>query len=199
MKKLLLSLIAGIAFLGSVKAQSEFTFGPKVGLNVSNITHSHGDNKASIHAGMFAEARFTDWLGVQAEILYSRQGWRDKVDIDGDKDVKAKYRVNYLNIPILARFYVWDGLSVDLGPQLGIALNAKEKYKHGGSTVKDKIHNLNTLEVSFAMGLSYEFNRGLILSARYNLGLSNVFDKDDFGADNKNHVFQLGLAYRLNW
>lgn len=198
MKKLVLSVIAGIALIGSVKAQSEFTFGPKVGLNVTNITHSHGDNKVSINAGIFGLARFNDWLGFQAEVLYSRQGWRDKVTMDGD-DVKVKYRVNYLNIPILARFYVWDGVSVDLGPQLGIALNAKEKYKHSGNSVKEKIHHLNTLEASFVMGLSYEFDLGLILSARYNLGLSNVFDKDQFGSSNKNHVFQVSLAYKLNW
>lgn len=199
MKKLLLSVIAGIALLGSAKAQSDFTFGPKVGLNVTNITHSDGDNKAGINAGIFGEARFNDWFGMQAEILYSRQGWRDKVTVDGDDDVKAKYRVNYLNVPILARFYVWDGLSVDVGPQLGIALNAKEKYKHSGNSVKEKMHDLNTVEFSFAMGLSYEFNVGLVLSARYNLGLSNVFDKSTFGSSNKNHVFQLALAYKLNW
>ncbi len=198
MKKLLL-LVMAIAFIGSVKAQSELTFGPKVGLNVTNVTHSDGDNKLSINAGVFAAYRLNDWLGIQTELLYSRQGWRDKVDIDGDDNVKAHFRVNYLNIPVLARFYVWEGLSVDLGPQIGIGLNAKQKYKYNGSTVKDKIHDLNTIEFSFDMGLSYEFDYGLILSARYNLGLSNVFGKDTFGDDNKNHVFQVSLGYRLNW
>lgn len=124
MKKLVLALIAGIALWGTAQAQTEFRFGPKVGLNVTNLTHSDGDNKVSINVGAFAEMRINDLLGIQGELLYSRQGWRDKVDIDGD-NVNVKYRVNYLNIPVMARLYVMEHLSVDLGPQLGIALNAK--------------------------------------------------------------------------
>lgn len=191
--------MAAIALLGSVKAQSEWWFGPKVGLNVTNVTHSHGDNKASINAGVFAGFRFNDWLAVQAEVLYSRQGWRDKIDVTGADNVKADFRVNYLNIPLLARFYVWDRVSVDLGPQIGLALNAKQRYKHDGETVKEKIHNLNSVEASFVLGASYDFDFGLTASLRYNLGLSNVFDKDSFGESNKNHVFQVALAYKLNW
>lgn len=197
MKKLVL-LMAMFAFWGSVMAQTDWTWGPKVGLNVSNVSHSGGDSKVSVNAGVFAGFLVNDWLGFQAELLYSRQGWRDKIDVNGADDVKANFRVNYLNIPMLARFYVWDGLSVDLGPQLGIALNARQRYKHDGETVKSKMHDLNSLEVSFDMGLSYEFDRGLVVSARYDLGLSNVFDKDTFGKSNKNHVFQLAIAYKLN-
>lgn len=198
MKKLLLALIAGIAFWGTANAQTEYTFGPKVGLNVTNITHSGGDSKLSVNVGAFGEARLNDWLGLQMEILYSRQGWKDKVDIDGSNE-KVKFRVNYLNIPVMARFYVLDRLSVDLGPQLGIGLNAKAKYKHSGTTVKDKMKDLNSVEFSFLFGLSYDLYDHFLISARYNLGLSNVFDKDTFGHNNKNHVFQLSLGYKFNW
>lgn len=196
MKKLVLALIAGIALWGTAQAQTEFRFGPKVGLNVTNLTHSDGDNKVSINVGAFAEMRVNDLLGIQGELLYSRQGWRDKVDIDGD-NVNVKYRVNYLNIPIMARLYVMEHLSVDLGPQLGIALNARARYKDSGTTVKNKMRNLNTIECSFLFGVSYDLFDRFLLSARYNLGLSNVFDKDKFGSSNKNHVFQLSVGYRL--
>lgn len=198
MKKLLLAFIAGIALLGSVKAQTEYTIGPKVGLNVSNISHSHGNSKASVNVGIFGEARFTDLIGLQLEVLYSRQGWRDKVDIDGIRE-KVNYRVNYLNIPVLARIYVLERLSVDLGPQLGIGLNAKSKYKHSGTTVKEKLHDLNTIEASFVFGVSYDLFDHLLISARYNLGLSNAFDKDTFGKSNKNGVFQFSVGYKFNW
>lgn len=85
---------------------------------------------------------------------------RDSVWKDGDE--KAKVRVNYLNIPILAKLYVLEGLSVDLGPQLGFALNAKNKLKSGGTTVKNKITNFNTCDVSFAVGLSYEYEEFMV-------------------------------------
>lgn len=196
MKKLVLALIAGIALWGTAHAQTEYRFGPKVGLNVTNVTHSDGDNKVSISAGVFGEVRLSELIGIQGELLYSRQGWRNKVDIGGE-DVNVKYRVNYLNIPIMARLYVLDRLSVDLGPQLGIALNARGKYKESGTTVKSKMDDLNTIEFSFLFGVSYDLFDRFLLSARYNLGISNVFDKDKFGSSNKNHVFQLSVGYRL--
>lgn len=117
----------------------------------------------------------------------------------GENNAKVQARVNYLNIPVLARLYVWDKFTVDLGPQLGFALNAKARIKEGDTKVKSKIDDLNTVDLSLAMGVSYEFDMGLLVSARYNLGLTNVFDKDAVGSTNKNRVFQLSVGYKLNF
>ena len=105
-------------------------------------------------------------------------------------------RANYLNIPVLAKLYVLDELSVDLGPEFGFALNAKAKYKDGDTTVKHKMNDINTLAVNFAIGLSYNWD-DFMFSARYNLGLSNAFDKDKYDGNNKNRVFQLSVGYRF--
>lgn len=192
MKKLLLVIVAFV-LTSSVQAQTEITVGPKFGWNITNISNmSDSKNKMSINLGGFAEFKFNDYFALQPELLYSRQGFRAK-----DDGVKVKTRVNYLNIPILAKFYVLDGLSVDLGPQLGFALNGKTKSKHGGTTVKHKITNINTCDISFAIGASYEYEQ-FVLSARYNFGLTNVWDKDVVGENNKNHVFQLSVGYRLS-
>lgn len=191
MKKLwVIAIVAGLS--GTVKAQ-DFTFGPKFGWNITNVSNiDDSKNKLSIHLGAFAEVKINDFLALQPELIYSRQGLRhDKTD-----GWKYKTRVNYLNIPVLAKLYVLDGLSVDLGPQLGFALNGKDKYKKSGDTRTEKIRHLNTVEVSFAVGLSYNWQE-LMFSARYNLGLSNVLDKDWAGGNNKNRVFQLGVGYRL--
>lgn len=182
--------LAGLCF--GVKAQ-DIAFGPKVGWNVTNISNA-GDskNKIGVHLGVFAEWRVNDILGIQPELVYSRQGTRWKKD-----GVKAKFRVNNLNIPILARLYVLDGLSVDLGPQLGFALNGKTVMKEGGSTLKQKEKHVNAVEFGWALGLSYNWN-DFVISTRYNIGLSNVVDKDVAGGNNKNHVFQLSLGYRFS-
>ena len=191
MKKLLLAIVAVVLF-SSVYAQTEITVGPKLGWNITNVSNiSSSKNKMSINVGGFAEFKFNEYFALQPELLYSRQGYRLKSD-----EGKTKVRVNYLNIPVLAKLFVLDGLSVDLGPQLGFALNSKSKTKHDGTTVKHKITNVNTCEVSFAVGLSYNFEQ-LMVSARYNIGLSNVWDKDAMGGNNKNHVFQLSVGYRF--
>lgn len=191
MKKLFLAVIAFV-WVAAAQAQTEITIGPKLGWNITNISNiSDSKNKMSVSVGGFAEFKFNDYVALQPELLYSRQGYRLK-----NGDVKTKVRMNYLNIPILAKLYVLDGLSVDLGPQLGFALNAKNKSKSGGTTVKTKITNVNTCDVSFAVGLSYEYEQFMV-SARYNIGLTNVIDKDDIGGNNKNHVFQLSVGYRF--
>lgn len=191
MKKLLLAIVVCM-FMGSAYGQTEITVGPKLGWNITNISNiSASKNKMSIHLGGFAEFKFNEYFALQPELLYSRQGYRLKSD-----DGKTKVRVNYLNIPVLAKLYVLDGLSVDLGPQLGFALNAKSKNKHGGTTVKHKITNINTCDVSFAVGASYVYEEFMV-SARYNIGLTNVWDKDVVGENNKNHVFQLSVGYRF--
>lgn len=192
MKKLFLAMIAFV-WVAVAQAQTEITIGPKLGWNITNISNiSDSKNKMSLSVGGFAEFKFNDYVALQPELLYSRQGYRMK-----DGDVKTKVRVNYLNIPILAKLYVLEGLSVDLGPQLGFALNAKSKTKHDGTTVKHKITNFNTCDVSFAVGVSYEYEEFMV-SARYNIGLTNVIDKDVAGGNNKNHVFQLSVGYRFS-
>lgn len=195
MKKLFLAFVAVLAFAG-LKAQN-ITIGPKVGFNVTNVSNiNDSKNKISLNLGAFAEFKFNDMWAIQPELIYSRQGYRDK---DGGDKYKA--RVNYLNIPVLAKLYVirpLEALSIDLGPQFGFALNGKNVLKSGGTTVKNKIDHLNTFDLSFVVGASYEFDMGLMLSARYNFGLTNVIDKDEIGTGNKNHVFQLSAGWRLN-
>ncbi|MCC8174213.1 MAG: PorT family protein [Odoribacter sp.] len=195
MKKLFFVLIAIISFCTVNAQRYEFSFGPKVGLNVTNVSKWDADNKVSFSAGIYNEFRFSELFAFQPELLYSRQGARYKED-----GHKTWARVNYLNIPLLARFYVLERLSVDLGPQVGFALNGKYKFKRDGDTHKEKMHHLNRVNVSFAMGLSYDIMDRLNLSAHYNLGLTNVIAKEHFDDEhNKNRVFQLSLAYKWNY
>ena len=159
MKKLFTLVVVVLMVVGA-KAQTEIVVGPKVGLNMTNISNSDKKNKLSFHVGGFAEFRFNDYFAIQPELVYSRQGARDK--INGDK----------------------------------LKLRANSKYKDGDTTVKHKMNDINTLAVNFAIGLSYNWD-DFMFSARYNLGLSNVFDKDKYDGNNKNRVFQLSVGYRL--
>lgn len=193
MKKLF--VVAALILVAFVVKAQDITFGPKLGLNATNISNvDDSKNKVSFHVGAFAEWRINEFFGVQPELIYSRQGFRWK-----ESGIKVKNRVNYLNIPVLAKLYVLDELSVDLGPQLGFALNGKAVAKEDGNTYKYKNKDLNTVELSWAIGLSYNWE-DFMFSARYNIGLSNVMDKDKSWSDsnNKNHVFQLSVGYRFS-
>ena len=102
-----------------------------------------------------------------------------------------------MNIPVLAKFYVLEALSIDCGPQMDLVLDGKHVFIFCGTTVKEKIRKLNTVGLTFALGATYHFNMGLMVSARYNLGLSNTIDKDTFGDNNQNRLFQLSAGWRF--
>ena len=190
MKKILLAAVAFVACsVATVSAQS-VEWGIKAGLNLSNVTHvDDAKMKPSVNAGVFANFMvIDDILNIQPEVLYSRQGWKLK---EGDVDVYG--RLNYINIPVLAKLNIIDNLTLDLGPQFGFLLDAKTKAKADGETVKVDIDGAKNFDVSFAMGASYRIIPALDVYARYNLGLTKVFDTD--GDKIKNSVIQIGVGF----
>jgi Opacity protein and related surface antigens len=191
MKRTLFVLAVCLVMGTAAKAQNwaDWSYGVKGGLNFASVTgDDNGKMKFSFNLGAFAEYRFNDFFGIQPELMYSRQGAYDKV-----AGVKQWERLNYINIPILAKLYVLDNLSVDIGPQIGILLHSKSKWKSGGSSGKNDIDGLKGADVSFAMGLTYRVDRNWDVNVRYNLGLTDVQKK----RDGKNSVVQLGVGYRF--
>lgn len=68
----------------------------------------------------------------------------------------------YVNLPVMAKFYVSDEFSFDLGPQIGL-------NTHFMSSSSDQ----NTFQLGLGLGGTYNFKR-VFLQARYNLGLIDV-------------------------
>jgi len=52
------------------------------------------------------------------------------------------------------------------------------------------------VDVSLPIGLSYEY-MGVVLDARYNLGLTNVDDSPGHDDSCKNRVFTFSVGYRF--
>lgn len=196
MKKLI-TLIACLAITGGAFAQgkggdfNKFTLGGKLGLNVANLVGSdmEGKAKAGFHIGVVGEYRVSHLFAIAPEIMYSSQGTREK-----EEDYKASLNANYLNIPILARFYVIDALSIEVGPQFGFNMGMKAKAKGDGVSLTEKIDKeaYNVFDLGLGLGLTYNF-RNCFASARYNFGLTNVANE---GA-NRNSVFQLSVGYNF--
>ena len=198
-------ILAAAAMFMATGAFAQIEWGVKVGANASSLTNSDflessstfdSKMKFSVYAGIFAEFRINDYLGIQPELLYSRQGVRYDDKIAGVK-VKGWHRLNYLNLPVLAKIYVLENLSIDLGPQFGYLLNYNGELKVDGDKIidDDSKDGLKEFDVSFAMGATFKITENLDLSARYNLGLTKVNDGD--GDKMKNGVIQLGLGMRF--
>ena len=179
MKKVLLVAVIGILGFGNVNAQ-DIEFGIKGGLNFASIS---GDNTndfepvTGFNFGVFAEIPISEKFSFQPELLYSGQGYSFN-----DNTIA----LNYLNMPIMGKYYVTKGLSIEAGPQIGFLLSAKNE----SIDVKD---SFNTVDFGVNFGLGYKLDSGLNFGARYNLGLSNINKEDTF--TNKNGVFQVSIGY----
>ena len=201
MKKIIL-LIAAAALSTAAFAQSGmysdwstrgWRFGVKAGVNFSNTSDMPVDDTKMLtgfYAGAFAEYRLNYWFGVQAEALYSAQG----VKYFPVSNVELKYKQDYINVPILAKFYILDNLSVDLGPQFGFLVNDDAEAKVGNWSAN---YNTDTksFDFSVAMGLNYTLFNHLDITARYNLGLTDTYG--NINGTNRNGVIQVGLGYRF--
>lgn len=177
---LLLAVVTALGFT-NVNAQ-EIKFGAKGGFNIASIT---GDNTKGIDAvtsfnfGVVSEIPLSDKFSFQPELMYSGQGYSFN-----DNTIA----LSYLNIPLMGKYYVTKGLSIEAGPQLGFLLSAKNE----STDVKD---SFNTFDFGLNFGLGYKFKNGLNFGARYNLGLTDINNLDNSSSKNKNGVFQFSVGY----
>jgi len=206
MKKSILAI--AIAFLGmnAVSAQESPLFGVKGGLNFSNFKgdgiNSYNDphGRTSFNLGLLAEIPVSDKFSIQPEVLYSGQGY-DIADRNDANDIE--YQLDYINVPVLAKYYLTDGLSLEAGPQVGFLVNSEIDYNPSSTNDNNSISldkdQFNKVDLSVGLGASYKFRGGFFLDARYNLGLSDIYDDSSNAyfakADAKHSVFQGGIGF----
>ncbi|HWB93683.1 MAG TPA: porin family protein, partial [Puia sp.] len=197
MKKLLFVVIAGISF-ATANAQGQMQFGLKGGLNLSNINVSNGfdgysySSLANFNAGAFLKIPVVRFFSLQPELYYSGQGF--KAD-DGSGGTYSEH-VNYLNIPVLAKFTTRSGFYLETGPQVGVKLSAKDK-ENGLS--QDVSSAYNSADFAWVFGAGFKIPMAPVgIDLRYNVGITNVANDSYYGNGYgqygvRNGVFQLDL------
>lgn len=196
MKKL---LILAVMMLTTMTASAQMRAGqwgvmPKAGFNLATVTDA---DDASMRFGLVAGAdliyQVNEPLAISFGVLYSMQGAKAKVKENG-VTIKNKLNMDYVNIPILANFYVTRGLALKAGIQPGFNVKHKMKVESGGSSVESDIPNFKSFDFAIPIGISYEISN-FVIDARYNLGLTKLWDQE--GSSSKNSVFQFTLGYKI--
>ena len=195
MKKLMM-IVALVAATVSANAQNinrevgAFTLQPKVGLALGSFSGDYikpvgSDAKPKTRVGFIAgvegEYYIADWFGASLGLNYAQQGWKFE-------DTKTK--LDYLNVPIVANFYVARGLALKTGAQFGFLLNSKVD----GVDRKDDCKKMN---FSIPIGISYEISN-IVLDIRYNIALTKVNKYD--GPNNeksRSDMVQFTLGYKF--
>jgi hypothetical protein len=185
MKKLLV-LVFVLSSVVIAQAQVQVALGLKAGVNVSKLNTDEVESSSitAFHGGAFALFKFTV-IGIQPELLFSQQGTSiDDVDF-GEGDLK----MSYMTVPVMVKFYFPGGFNLQAGPQFGF-LNSAE---FDGQNVED---SFKSSDVTANVGLAWDAPFGLVLDARYNIGLSDVSDDNQFGSV-KGNTFQFSLGYKI--
>lgn len=173
-------------------------FGFKLGANLASISNDQPsinfspETKADFHAGAVMNLHWgirnemsgvgTGYFGIQPEVLYSGQGFA----FNG-----TSVNMNYISMPILAKFYPTKAISIEAGPVFSYMLSVSPN-----TTVIDGAEiPLSDLkggkDVGIVVGVGYEFKKGLNLSARYNKGMADVANNLKW----KNNVIALSVGW----
>lgn len=175
MKKIIMiaAMLVAVVCANAQNEEGQLTLMPKAGINLATYS---GDDGAKMRigpvGGVELEYGLSDNFGLACGVLYSMQGAK----VDG---TDMKIDAHYINVPILAQYYVIDGLAIKAGVQPGFC-------------VSSDWNDPNVFDLSIPVGLSYEISR-FVIDARYNIGVTKILD----GFTDKNSVIQFTLGYKL--
>lgn len=186
MKKIMI-LIVMLSMTIAASAQRKagvWSITPKVGMNLANLAGDVSNNsiKVGLVAGVDGMYQATPLIGVSAGVFYSMQG------CSGDGDLKLNY--NFINIPVLANFYITPDFALKIGLQPAFVASAKQKADKNEYDVKDA---MQSIDLSVPIGASYQIS-DFVIDARYNLGVTKI---NKNGGSIRNSVFQITVGYVL--
>ncbi|MFD2570992.1 porin family protein [Spirosoma soli] len=185
-----LSVLLVLACLSTSLAQQRFSAGPRVGLNLSNYwgNSDYMHIKPGFTAGAFLMYSSLNHFGISADVLYSQLGTKYDGPIQGfNGNSTFRQRVNYLEIPVVARYFLTLSgnfrPNIFIGPSLGIKLNAKRVggKLNGNDEPRlngDNNNDFNDLDLGATGGFQLNWRAGnrqrFLIDARYTLGLTDV-------------------------
>jgi hypothetical protein len=183
------------------------------------FSQSRGNSGFTI--GAEAQYQFNKTFGLSVGAFYAQQGvkWNVKgfkddiktIGTNGEEKIlgqivfKDNLVLNYntLDIPVMANFYVWEGLALKAGLEPQITLNQKVNGEYvididGTESVGNASeYNLCLLGLSLPVGVSYEYNN-VIFDLRYHLGLTNIENNNAYyNTDHRSQMLTLTVGYKL--
>jgi hypothetical protein len=218
MKKIkFILMFAAIAISFSTMAQ--FTYGPRLGLNIANFGGDDTDDTKSLigfNLGLMGNYAINDMFSLQAELLYDTKGAKyEGEDENGDTQTMPA-SLGYINIPIMAKATFGDEIKFfgQVGPTIGLLMSAKFDGESEYTTYEYDPNNPwsppTEKKVKFkddfkGTDFGLVFGGGAILPVggmnlmvdlRYNMSLGTIHNATDGAeeADIKNGVFSINFG-----
>ena len=150
--------------------------------------------------------------------MFSQQGSQNETNEsynEGGFDITDSYEVkqtlNYVNVPIALKYEIFDGFTLQAGPQVGFLVSANAKVEgtttvegFGSESIDTEVDNkddFKSIDFSAFGGVGYELPMGLFFQARYTAGISSVLEDseelDDVDAQTTNTVLSLSVGFKF--
>lgn len=194
------------------KQDNSIGIGIEAGLNFANVSNAasiNGKSQTGFHVGIFLAPVTHSILSSHTEIIFSQQGY----DYSTDSST-GSVKLNYLTLAQLMAINITKYVQIQLGGQFSYLLNAKadSSQPSTGNASADKILSFyNRFDYGFAVGLEIHPYAGIIIGAKYNISLSNLYKEPSATGNGsmpsfipstssinlKNNVVQLSVGYRF--
>ena len=185
MKKLFAMAVA-LLTATSMFAQPEagtFTLQPSAGVAIATLSGDGTKAKVGFQGRFEGAYQMTDAFAVSVGLGCSQYGAKEE-------GTNTKRNLAYITVPVLANYYLVNGLAVKTGVEVGFKSSAK--YKLGDE--KEDIEGVKSVIMSIPVGASYEY-KNVVLDARYNIGVTKAFEEGN--AKQSAFVVTLGYKFKL--
>lgn len=184
MKKILLACATALMVTAAASAQG-WAWGPKVGLTMSTINGVEDVQlREGVSAGLFFESVACNWFVIEGDLLFSMQGFK------ADDELGSKIRLNYISMPIVGKYYVFDGLNLQMGAAFDYLIHSGIKVDDNSDVDIDG--DFNKFNIQFVAGMAYDFDFGMVLEARYSYGLTPM-------STQRNDIYSGMLQISAGW
>lgn len=200
-------LISAAATAQTNNDNKAYKFGVKAGYSHASLTENSKKNvwnndrdaRSGFYAGIFGEYCLTPEKGISilVEALYSQQGDSYKYNVSPTNTITTELKLDYINVPVLAKIYVTNWLAFYGGPTVGFKVS--EKYdvssSESGYTVTTDLDDVQSIDVALTGGLSVDIGKRLFVEGRYNHGVKPIVRGT--GNNNNNSYIQAGIGFKF--
>ena len=192
MKKALVLIAAAIVCMS---ACAQVQFGAKVGVDATHFWGKDTEHgmKIGYQFGALMEYKFNPHFAIAPEVVFASQGGKFKIYEAENKKADNTFTTNYINVPVMFKWYATPNFSLDLGPQVGF--NVYSKYKVGDLDAEDIKDMTKSVDFGVGLGGTYNLTDNAFIQARYTMGLTDAFKGELNEAKNGNIQLAFGMKF----